>query len=73
MKILIDTDPCATCDFAQCLCGRDVEDCMRDERNKADYDAGFEDFKKQLRFEANEAWKESEPMPWDKQGGKRHA
>jgi hypothetical protein len=30
----IDTDPCSTCDFAPCACGRDIEECTRHESNK---------------------------------------
>lgn len=25
----IETEPCKDCDFTQCDCGRDIEDCMR--------------------------------------------
>ena len=33
-KITIDTDPCDTCDYCQCACGRDMEDCAKWESNK---------------------------------------
>lgn len=27
--MIIETEPCANCDLAPCLCGRDIEDCMK--------------------------------------------
>lgn len=26
--MIIETEPCKYCDFAPCICGRDIEDCM---------------------------------------------
>ena len=28
--MIIETEPCKYCDFAPCVCGRDIEDCMRE-------------------------------------------
>ena len=28
--MIIETEPCKYCDFAPCVCGRDIEDCMKE-------------------------------------------
>lgn len=29
--MIIETEPCKNCDFAPCICGRDIEDCMKEQ------------------------------------------
>jgi hypothetical protein len=35
--MIIDTEPCESCDFSQAVCGNDIELCMMNRKNKADY------------------------------------
>jgi hypothetical protein len=35
--MIIETEPCESCDFTPSVCGCDIELCMMNRKNKADY------------------------------------
>lgn len=64
----INTEPCESCDFSPEVCGNDIELCMMNRKNKADYginpdnpleykDDGLRQFEDAERSDMKRAWK----------------